>query len=501
HEQTFTAKYALAAHKLPVASLCERTAEKHGIEAIGTGRIDSRNAIACAACHREHHGLDHDLTAIDSASCQACHVEKIDSFTTDHPEFTGWPYREPTRISFDHASHSGKHFPKEDQPFNCQQCHVEDQGGGISTLGYESSCASCHEKGINASLSDGVSLVSLPTLDAETLLEAGAEIGAWPEDADFDFDGQLSPVTRLLLSSDERALSAMQMLGPEFSFFDIDIDDPQQLQVAGDIIKSLKQFVAELEEKGPSAITTRAEKVLGRPLSKPEAARLESGLSQQMLQEYRQHWFGQRQTSEEASPEKVSGTWKRDDASFALKYHPSGHSDPWLQGWLDLAAEANRGGRSVMADQLLKEMFSPTSPGLCSTCHTAVREEDRIVKIHWRSLQTDSRPRGFTHFSHTPHLTQPRLQDCKSCHRVSEDRPQGEVRAGQLQDSGFEPLEKSGCASCHTHQAAGESCTQCHHYHVDPIGSELDASLLLERTEEKLSVDNQDRFPGSELQR
>lgn len=495
HEQTFSAEFALAAHNLPVASLCERTEQKHGSDAIGSGRIDSRNAIACAACHREHHGLDHNLTAIDNASCQACHVEQIDSFAMDHPEFATWPYREPTRITFDHASHSGKHYPKENQAFDCQQCHIEDGKGGISTLGYEASCAACHEQGISTSLADGVALVSLPTLDVDTLAEASVEIGEWPQEANFDFDGQLSPVTRLLLSTDPQALSAMQVLGAGFSFFDIDVDDQAQLEAVGDLIKSLKQLIAELEEQGPAAITSRAEQLAGRRLSKPESARFVGNLSPQVLRDYRQRWFGSKQASDSTSSIKASGTWKRVDASFGLKFHPAGHSDPWLRGWLDLAVESQGGQQQLVARQLLKEMFSPTSPGLCSTCHTAVRERDQIVKIHWQSLQTNSKPRAFTHFSHTPHLTQPRLQDCQSCHKLNQEGDK--LIAG----SGFGPLEKANCASCHTKQAAGESCTQCHNYHVDFTGAELEAYWPDHGSTKKLSSKSQDRLIRSELQR
>jgi hypothetical protein len=132
HERTIQRELALVAHNVPPRVL---QVIRQGDEQPGTQReIDLRKAsrtladadesLACAACHREHHGAAFDLTALDNAACQTCHQRPFDRFAGNHPDFVAWPYERRTRIAFDHASHSAKHFPKEKTTFDCRICHV-----------------------------------------------------------------------------------------------------------------------------------------------------------------------------------------------------------------------------------------------------------------------------------------------------------------------------------------------------------------------------------------
>ncbi|QDT00630.1 cytochrome c3 family protein [Adhaeretor mobilis] len=477
HKETFSRKFALSAHNVPLDELQGKTTWGEEAQRTSEGRIDPADPIACSACHREHRGLEHSLTAMSNESCQACHKQTIDHFATDHPEFNDWPYRSSTKIAFDHATHSGKHFAKEKQEFACSACHVEGESGGQRTLGYEVSCASCHDAEINTSLAEGISLVSLPTLDVDLLAENGVNIGAWPQAANFDFDGRLSPVTRLLLASEPGASKAMSVLGSNFSFFDVDIEDPQQLKAAGDVVLQLKDLIEKLDSNGSEEIVTRAAKLVGRPLTLEEQMGLLANLSPSAIVDYRNRWFGQRKDAsieQPSSSHKQSGVWHRDDGSFALRYRPAGHADPWLRQWLDLTVESSKGEQANIASQQVNEMFAPTAPGLCSTCHTAERRDGKIVKIHWQAKQPHTKQRSFTHFSHTPHLTQQQLRDCSSCHRIEPNEIAAAAAAKQnFHYSGFAAMEKDSCATCHTSRAAGESCTQCHHYHVTAGGNGL----------------------------
>ena len=93
------------------------------------------NDIACATCHREHHGAQFNLTAMDNVACQSCHQQRYESLATDHPDFGIWPYERRTRIVFNHASHSGKHFAEKKQAFDCRTCHVSDTSGRVEQAG------------------------------------------------------------------------------------------------------------------------------------------------------------------------------------------------------------------------------------------------------------------------------------------------------------------------------------------------------------------------------
>jgi hypothetical protein len=171
-------------------------------------RLDPNQELACSTCHQEHHGANHDLTWMSDQSCQACHQQQYHSFATDHPEFKNWPTQRRTRIAFDHGSHQLKHFPKEKQEFACATCHTPDHDGRFQkTLGYEATCAKCHDGKIDTSWDAGVALFSLPMIDVEALQSSGHDIGQWPEDAADEFDGALPPITKLLLVADPRDYS------------------------------------------------------------------------------------------------------------------------------------------------------------------------------------------------------------------------------------------------------------------------------------------------------
>lgn len=454
-------------------------------------RLDPTQELACSTCHKEHHGASHDLTWMSDNACQACHQEQYHSFATDHPEFERWPSQRRTRIAFDHGSHQLKHFPKEKQDFACATCHEPDRDGSFQkSLGYEATCAKCHDSKIEGSWDAGVKLFALPMIDTAALQDAGHNIGQWPEQASGEFDGALPPITKLLLAADGPAAAAFIALGSDFDFFDVDPDDPNQLQAAADIIWAFKRLLNDLAIQGQSAMRIRLETVLGRRLSRQEFSQLTSRLSPENYGVMIRKWlsnlpeelasvqgeFREPQTFDlpaqdtEAARQRVAaGGWFSDETTLSIRYRPSGHADPWITAWIDILTESTNGAYAEITKPLLAEVMSPTAAGQCGSCHSVDRLEDNRCVVQWFAKKAEHIPPSFTKFSHGPHLTQSQLADCQACHQINPLAKVMDTYAGnsptEFQD-GFQPLTKQSCAECHTAGAAGDSCTQCHQYHV-----------------------------------
>jgi hypothetical protein len=470
HEKTLPAEWATAAHNLSLAVLRETGA---GEGAASAARRDAAHAIACSACHREHHGRAHDLTAITDAACQACHREQFHSFADDHPDFGAWPYERRTRIAFDHASHQLKHHPTEKREFACADCHTADSTGAWQlTREYATSCAACHDKPLTLSLADGMPLISLPTLDLATLEDAGQTVGTWPTDADGDFDGALPAAAKLLLAAKPQAAAAIATLGPTFDFYDIDPDDAEQLAATQTIAEELRVLVDDLATGGQPAIAERLTTVLGREVTASELEALAGRLSPDAVAQFRDRWFGPNATKSDddraAQQARVpGGGWICDDATLALRYQPTGHADPWLTAWLDVLAAAATGPQAAIAEPLLRAALKPTAPGQCGSCHSVERTDVGQLAIQWRPREPGLTRPGLTQFSHAPHVLQMQLRDCTACHSVAgeaADRRYATDNPHQFV-ADFDPLSKATCVMCHTPQGAGESCTKCHKYH------------------------------------
>lgn len=475
HARRIVPQWATAAHTMNPAHLAATP--------LGDPRRDPAEPIACSACHREHQGRLHDLTAIDDASCQACHAQRFDSFAGDHPDFVNWPHRRRTAIAFDHGAHQGKHFPQEKREFACALCHEPDAARqAMLTRGYDVACRECHDAGIRTSVAAGVAVLTVPTLDVETLADAGLTIGDWPEAATGDFDGPLSPAMKLLLAADADGAAALAELGPRFDFYDVEFDDETQLAAASQAIAAYKRTVAKLAAGDATALAlfpglTPAATRAWLQTTFPDAA----ARTDETPREGARPPNAPRTSTpenERASPPAAHGPigdWETDDATLALKYAPAGHADALLRTWLDSFAAAATAEHATVADPLLRDLVKPTAPGQCGMCHSLEQLPDGTLAMQWRAAENQphppsgaSRQAALTRFAHGPHLTQPQLADCDSCHRIVAD---SEVMTTYAHDdphafvAGFESIEKSACAACHRPKAAGEGCTQCHKYH------------------------------------
>jgi hypothetical protein len=500
HENTIPTAFAFAAHNLPAPKLDEitRNGEPPGPALAGApSRRDepagSRSVedLACATCHREHQGAEFDITAMNDAACQSCHQRRYESFSTDHPDFGIWPYERRTRIAFDHAAHRSKHFVEKKQAFDCRSCHLDDASGRVQLLAsYDAACAGCHDEKIATSLANGVPMFALPTLDIEALKAAGHEIDSWPEEASGDFDGRLPPAMKLLLAADPAAAHAMATLGEEFEFLDVDPVDDQQLEASGSLAKAIEELMVDLGRRGPAAVRERLTASLDREISPAEVRAMIAGLSAETMQGALRAWLPGKDADSQswaatsvavggvASPGvpayAPAGAWSRDDATFSIRYRPAAHADPVMTGWLELLAATPDLTEHPLALAMFKKLTKPTAPGLCASCHRVEHVDAGQLKINWRAYHRAMEPRGFTKFSHGPHLVLPQLSDCTHCHAVQESA------STTVSDTGwdphrfvseFAPISKQQCASCHTAKAAGDSCQKCHNYHVDAIES------------------------------
>ncbi len=209
-----------------------------------------------------------------------------------------------------------------------------------------------------------------------------------------------------------------------------------------------------------------------------------------------------------------TGGWFVDTTRMAIVYIPTGHADPWLTAWKQFAASsashglsqssastANEGNAELMPwdqpkrlprmgkvalEHIMTEMLAPKSNGACMECHSSeqigraeiVQSSNEPWGDHWKAKERPPKLRQLTRFDHTPHLILPSLQDCTACHHSTKSSRNG-------QDD-FMPMTKSDCAQCHRENAAGESCTQCHSYHIGREGWEWDHAWTTSRIADAL---------------
>ncbi len=261
--------------------------------------------IACATCHREHHGQAIDMKAMTDQQCQSCHGQNFHSFELDHPEFNNWPQVAGQGIRFDHSSHHFKHFPQGNRPFECSQCHRDDRQGNVQQLvGFEQACGACHQGAIDLSIERGFALLQLPSLDVDALRASQQDVGQWPAELSRGFDGRISPLSELLLRADPEAAAGLAVLGPGFDFLDLDTSDGTHTLAAGQVAWGIKRLVADLSLRGNEAIRQRLQIVLEQPIDDQRLVRLSQNFSMTLVQDSAGIWFPQ--LWQELTPEQVT---------------------------------------------------------------------------------------------------------------------------------------------------------------------------------------------------
>lgn len=296
HEDTLGKDHALLVHNVSQQSITDVSAKHAGNGsakfALFASPVNHNGEIACAQCHQEHHGEDHHLAAMTDAQCQSCHQSQFNSFETGHPEFTTLLREKRTKIAFDHFSHQSQHFSKSNQSFDCKSCHKGDQFGSVmQTKPFEQACASCHNEKIDASLSQGLPVFSLPVLDSSLLKRNGLDVGQWPELADGGFDGTIPPLMKVLLSSDPRAADAMKFLGSDFDLLDIDESDSAQLKAAYQLAIATKSLMFDLSANGQVGLADRLKKIGGDTVSQTKLRKMLGNLSADTFIQAQKQWF------------------------------------------------------------------------------------------------------------------------------------------------------------------------------------------------------------------
>lgn len=258
HQQTIPVQLAANPHSLDAAQLAQLT-EKHQAKFRLAGmKLPSQDfprELSCAACHREHHGAEIDLTAMTDQQCQTCHTQRHQSFEKDHPDFALVGTQLPGNLSFDHATHFKKYFPEGQAELSCVQCHIGDSQKNVMSLAsFDAMCASCHQQTIRTSGQQGLVLLELPMLDLERMRAAGVEVGAWPKEAQGDFAGRLHPLTWALLYRKESLRDSLNAFSADFDFSDLDVEDQKQLEKLGVLISGMKQLMIELGSQDLSGV-------------------------------------------------------------------------------------------------------------------------------------------------------------------------------------------------------------------------------------------------------
>jgi len=295
HDKSLNADASLNPHNVPPAEMATITSKYEPVS-FDAGMVFqppvSNHNIACSACHREHHGSAADLTALTDQQCQTCHQSSFHSFATDHPELGAYPQKRRSRISFDHASHAGQHFPSKNSDFNCNQCHVDDDFQNVKKLeSYEQACSSCHHQQILESGRDGLALIALPMLDTTAIESANLKIGSWPMAATGDFDGPVPPIMRVLLTADPEAAEILNRFGPQFDFSDIDPTKASDVKDAVDLVWAIKRLLYDLTLDGPRAVRTRLESVMKLEVSDEELQKMVTNLDEPVFQNAVKRWL------------------------------------------------------------------------------------------------------------------------------------------------------------------------------------------------------------------
>jgi|GEM_PF-5094315 len=492
HHTTIQPSRGTLAHNLSDAELDSLRAFRDGLEnnrwnstdrALVQSVVHSENTIACAACHREHRGSQHDLTALSDANCQSCHRRSFERFSTTHPDWKQWPYMGRGTIAFNHQSHHG-YFASKNLALDCTLCHQQTASKSnpvtsaasskiIRVPSYESACASCHDPTLQAASAGGIAVLELPTLDIDALGDDSDEIpgdgshGArWPAELTAADAFHISPLTAWLLSSDPQAMAAIATLSHSTYRPWEGSPTPAQAQAIGELAAATESLLQKLG--------TPLETLFVTSLDRQFAADIFHGLPPQWIHETAEAWlarFAVKESTDEerfesaasaspgASPGPLQG-WYRDDLSLRLEYRGYGHADRVLIALCELASS------SALEPQQREELRKLPIVSSCLQCHRKIVPGDRSG---WRGHPPKPEQPSFTRFSHEPHLKIGQLADCTYCHRIEMQTNS----AAALEPSDFLPLERVSCAHCHQPGGAGDQCTQCHRYHVEPIKKSL----------------------------
>ena len=285
-----------------------------------THDVEARG-LACATCHQEHQGGNFNLNKISNEQCRSCHVVKFDSFDGHHPKFENYPFKQRTRIIYDHGGHFGKHYPelaKKDPskniPATCSTCHNSNDDERIMAVApFEKTCSECHLDKITGkervSGPKGIAFLSLPGIDLQSLKNKNASIGEWPDAS----DAALTPFMKVMISRNERGRAVIKI---------VDGLNLQDLSDASDgQIKAVTGLVWEIKALFHALIAGKASDALGdlnigggAKLSASLVADLTANIPRDVVISAQQQWLPNLAT-EIADPQGLGRAPSQDNAA------------------------------------------------------------------------------------------------------------------------------------------------------------------------------------------
>ncbi len=182
----------------------------------------------------------------------------------------------------------------------------------------------------------------------------------------------------------------------------------------------------------------------------------------------------------------AGGGWYVDHETLGIRFMPSGHADPTLAAWSELAQVLNHPASNPSASIDSRDSLAPLSlplsaiPGGCTECHNLHITTDGFpgdAPNPWQTFRLAPSTREMTRFDHTPHLTLPALKNCVYCHQLPSSAPkktasvlvsieQSSPNRQRQIDCEFDSISISQCVACHRPSGAPTGCVQCHNYHV-----------------------------------
>jgi len=178
-------------------------------------------------------------------------------------------------------------------------------------------------------------------------------------------------------------------------------------------------------------------------------------------------------TPPEPNPEEWSrlGGWYRD--YFAMQYRPGDHADPFIENWMNLSVAAINNGAGSFGMPILNVLTDDDAPGKCMKCHTVDAEPDGTVSLNWRDRPRTPGVKLSARFAHAPHLQLLKGErNCALCHdynREADYLAGFDDRDPMTYQPNFHAVTRQTCAECHVEDRAGDTCVQCHDYHVGHV--------------------------------
>lgn len=475
-------------HAVVDASMPMHTRQQVLSRMLGPLETSSSGDIACATCHQEHRGSMFDLTAMTNAQCQSCHSATFHSLSDGHPEFAE---RDRAALHFDHVTHLNLHFssfertvPNGQARMQCRDCHSPDATGAMMRLeSFDVMCASCHEPQIrDFDAEPHFSLHDLVFLDGNTDPSLRSPLMDLMLDETDDSADIQSLVRQLSIDGEEtlrRRLHTLTDSSTDSSLIEACIAALKNAHFFDAVKRLNEEAVAETDaepaefDDGNDAAEVLNEETVAEPDA--EAAEFDHG-NWHMIPAKQHH---------------------QTEQHLKYGYRSNQHADDVLRTWIDLAAaNANRypepptEATNSLFDRILRDLAAPESTGRCLKCHTLEPAENGGLQVNWTTDHGQDSDRGFTWFSHKPHLTLLSSQQeteaigadqrCESCHALDDESfglvdPDFTLEDGMPRPAGvpcaavgMTSTQRSTCVRCHTQDLAGDNCLQCHNYHIHP---------------------------------